>query len=93
MRWQRSIKPHYGQSYLAGKGGAVLIYPKTLSFQFPLPVFEFPSTENFRLWVLPFCLKTRRLSVPLREQFASTFLSKDAQSIGSSGSEPIGSRA
>lgn len=68
----------YGQSYLSGNGDAVLIYPKTESFRSPLPVFEFSSADSFRLWVLPFCLKTRQLSVPPGDQFASMFLSKDA---------------
>jgi 5-methylcytosine-specific restriction enzyme subunit McrC len=68
----------YGQSYLSGNGDAVLIYPMTESFRSPLPVFEFSSADSFRLWVLPFCLKTRQLSVPLGDQFASMFLSKDA---------------
>lgn len=65
----------YGQSYLGGNGDAILIYPKTESFRAPLPVFEFPSAANFRLWVLPFCLRTCQLLVPLGEQFESTFLS------------------
>ncbi|MCH9826287.1 MAG: McrC family protein [Gammaproteobacteria bacterium] len=74
----------YGQSYLSGKGDVILIYPKTASFQFPLPVFEFPKSAGLRLWVLPFCLETRRLSVPLREPFASMFRSKGASAINAS---------
>jgi 5-methylcytosine-specific restriction enzyme subunit McrC len=52
----------YGQSYLDGKGDVVLIYPKTGSFENPLPVFTFPN--GLRLWVLPFCLQDRRLLLP-----------------------------
>ena len=48
----------------------VLIYPKTASFTQPLPVFEFPKMDGLRLWVLPFCLKSRRLSVPDDAPFA-----------------------
>jgi 5-methylcytosine-specific restriction enzyme subunit McrC len=54
----------YGQSYLDGMGDVVLIYPKTAAFAQPLPVFEFPKMDGLRLWVLPFCLSSRRLSVP-----------------------------
>ena len=53
----------YGQSYLDGRGDVVLIYPKTGAFARPLPVFEFPKTKGLRLWVLPFCLTTRRLLI------------------------------
>lgn len=54
----------YGQSYLDGTGDVVLIYPKTDSFDCPLPVFNFPKCPDLRLWVLPFCLKTRKLLIP-----------------------------
>lgn len=29
-----------------------------------LPVFQFPQSDDLRLWVLPFCLKTKRLLLP-----------------------------
>lgn len=54
----------YGQSYLDGRGDVVLIYPRTASFDRPLPVFDFPKTDGLRLWVLPFCLRSRRLLLP-----------------------------
>ncbi|MDX8164397.1 McrC family protein [Acinetobacter pittii] len=54
----------YGHHYLDGKGDIVLIYPKTDTFDLPLEVFEFPKSKNMRLWVLPFCLKTRKLLLP-----------------------------
>ena len=64
----------YGLSYLDGVGDVVLIYPRTDTFAEPLPVFEFPKTSGMRLWVLPFCLKERRLKMPsalgLRSIFA-----------------------
>ncbi|WP_205780784.1 McrC family protein [Methylocaldum sp. 14B] len=63
----------YGQSYLDGRGDVVLIYPKTATFDRPLPVFEFPKVERLRLWVLPFCLKSRQLSVPDCAPFADAF--------------------
>lgn len=54
----------YGQNYLDGEGDVVLIYPKTTAFDAPLPVFKFPKSEGLRLWVLPFCLRSRRLLPP-----------------------------
>jgi 5-methylcytosine-specific restriction enzyme subunit McrC len=54
----------YGQNYLDGCGDVVLIYPKTSAFDAPLPVFEFPKSAQLRLWVLPFCLRSRRLHLP-----------------------------
>jgi 5-methylcytosine-specific restriction enzyme subunit McrC len=63
----------YGQSYLDGQGDVVLIYPKTATFDRPLPVFEFPKLEGLRLWVLPFCLKSRRLAIPHGAPFANAF--------------------
>lgn len=60
----------YGQSYLGGQGDVVLIYPKTAAFGQPLPVFEFSKSEGLRLWVLPFCLTSRRLVLPRDAPFA-----------------------
>lgn len=54
----------YGQSYLNGNGDVGLIYPKTETFMHALPVFEFPKTDGLRLWVLPFCLRKKRLLLP-----------------------------
>jgi len=64
----------YGHSYLDGHGEVVLLYPKTASFDRPLPVFEFPKPGGLRLWVLPFCLNTRRLLVSGDAPFAASFL-------------------
>lgn len=63
----------YGQSYLDGRGDVVLIYPKTRAFSQPLAVFRFPKNMGLRLWVLPFCLKSRMLSVPTDAPFAMAF--------------------
>lgn len=63
----------YGLSYLDGIGDVVLIYPKTDAFQSPLPVFDFPKTRGLRLWVLPFCLKERRLLWPDVSDFSRFF--------------------
>ena len=63
----------YGQSYLDGQGDLVLIYPKTSGFAQPLPVFEFPKLAGLRLWVLPFCLRSRQLEVPNRAPFSDAF--------------------
>lgn len=64
----------YGQSYIDGVGDVVLIYPKTDSFTQPLPVFEFPKTPGLRLWVLPFCLTSRKLIVPQDPQMSACFI-------------------
>lgn len=63
----------YGQTYLDGEGDVVLIYPKTGSFDHPLPVFAFPKSPSLRLWVLPFCLKRRELLIPAEATFAVSF--------------------
>ncbi|MFK5734858.1 McrC family protein [Pseudomonas urmiensis] len=63
----------YGQSYLNGTGDVVLIYPKTAAFDRPLSVFEFPKVDGLRLWVLPFCLKSRQLLVPGGAPFTAVF--------------------
>ena len=67
----------YGQAYLDDRGDVVLIYPKTAAFDQPLPVFEFPKRTGLRLWVLPFCLTTRRLMVPDGAPYASMFAADD----------------
>lgn len=54
----------YGQNYLDGQGEIVLIYPKTDDFKKALPLFEFPKATGLRLWVLPFCLQSKRLLLP-----------------------------
>jgi 5-methylcytosine-specific restriction enzyme subunit McrC len=54
----------YGHNYLNGEGNVVLIYPKTDVFNQALPVFEFPKSSGLKLWVLPFCLKEKRLLLP-----------------------------
>lgn len=74
----------YGQSYLDGDGDVVLIYPKTTAFDEPLQVFEFPKTKGLRLWVLPFCLNSRRLSVPNDAPFEGA-LAGSVKSVGFTG--------
>ena len=54
----------YGHNYLEGQGDVVLIYPKTDTFNQALPVFTFPKSPELRLWVLPFCLESKRLLLP-----------------------------
>lgn len=54
----------YGQSYLDGQGDIVLIYPRTEFFSEPLPVFEFPKSQELKLWVLPFCLREHSVLTP-----------------------------
>jgi 5-methylcytosine-specific restriction enzyme subunit McrC len=63
----------YGQSYLNGAGDVVLIYPKTDSFDQPLPVFNFPKNDDLRLWVVPFCLKSKRVIVTANSSLARAF--------------------
>jgi len=62
----------YGHHYLEGTGDVVLVYPRTASFAEPLPVFKFPKSDNMRLWVLPFCLQSRRLLLPDSASIAET---------------------
>ena len=76
----------YGLSYLDGKGDIFLIYPKTDTFQQPLPVFEFPKISALRLWVLPFCLKTRCLLLPSSNQFERVFVKTNCTQPQSSSS-------
>ena len=66
-------KPAKTSHTLSGKGEVVLIYPKTAAFDRPLPVFEFLHSAGLNLWVLPFCLKSRRLEVPHGEPFVDSF--------------------
>lgn len=54
----------YGMNYLDGQGDVVLIYPKTDAFDKALPTFNFPKSSGLRLWVLPFCLREKRLLLP-----------------------------
>lgn len=68
----------YGLSYLEGAGDVVLIYPRTDAFADPLPVFDFPKTSGMRLWVLPFCLKERRLKVPTSPHLRPVFVAQNS---------------
>lgn len=63
----------YGQSYLDGAGVLALVYPRTAAFDQPLPVFEFPKSTGLKLWVLPFCLKEKRLLLPACSCFDALF--------------------
>ena len=64
----------YGHHYLKGDGDVVLIYPKTDDFMMPLAPFHFPQQPGMRLWVLPFCLRTKTLLLPDDEQVGAPFL-------------------
>ena len=46
----------YGQKYQQGVGNMMLIYPKHMNFDTPLPSFHFD--ETLTLWVVPYCLET-----------------------------------
>jgi 5-methylcytosine-specific restriction enzyme subunit McrC len=63
----------YGRSYLGGDGDVALIYPKTSTFDKPLEVFEFPGSTGLRLWVVPFCLKSRELIFDAATPFSEAF--------------------
>ncbi len=65
----------YGHNYLKGEGDVVLIYPLTENFTKPLNIFNFfiHGESNLRLWVLPFCLDNRRLSIPDDALFPKLF--------------------
>ncbi|MEO5330399.1 MAG: McrC family protein [Magnetococcus sp. YQC-5] len=68
----------YGQHHLNGKGDLILIYPKTNHFHESLPVFNFPKAADLRLWVMPFCLQSRRLLVPINAPINECFKTADA---------------
>lgn len=55
----------YGQSYLGGEGNVVLVYPRTSALDGPLHVFDFPASAGLKLWVIPFCLRQKRLMLPV----------------------------
>lgn len=76
----------YGQSYLDGEGDVVLIYPKTDTFSHPLPVFEFPKSKGLRLWVLPFCMRDKRLLLPPCGSLDACFAHRSL--VGSASPEP-----
>ena len=63
----------YGLSYLDGNGDVALVYPRTDDFNRPLPVFQFSKTEDLRLWVLPFCLRSKLLHIPPDSAFSEMF--------------------
>jgi 5-methylcytosine-specific restriction enzyme subunit McrC len=65
----------YGHSYLHGAGDVVLIYPRTDRLTEALPVFDFNSGTGLRLWVLPFCLASRKLYLPDEAPFLPCFRS------------------
>ena len=71
----------YGHSYLDGQGDVVLIFPRTDAFDRALPVFDFPKSQGLRLWVLPFCLTSRRLAIPHCAPFADVFMGSDAAQV------------
>ena len=72
----------YGQNYLDGDGAVVLIYPRTDAFNKALPVFEFPKAPGLRLWVLPFCLKKKRLLLPQCGSLDAFFVATEADDSG-----------
>lgn len=78
----------YGQSYLDGRGDVVLVYPRTDVFNQALPVFEFPKTEAVRLWVLPFCLRERKLVLPACGSLDEFFVAGTSRRSEIGASEP-----
>lgn len=65
----------YATNYLTTNsecsGTIILIYPKTKTFDKPLPVFEFNNLEKIKLWVLPFCIaEENRLLLPQNVDFS-----------------------
>jgi 5-methylcytosine-specific restriction enzyme subunit McrC len=52
----------YGDKYLNRQGDMFLIYPQHDGFTAPLTPFEF--TDNLRLWVVPFDLRTDQILWP-----------------------------
>lgn len=78
----------YGQGDPEGRGDIVLICPRTDRFEQPLPVFEFPKTHGLRLWVLPFCLKTRSLEIPADARLSNSIRSR--ANAAAAGQPPLG---
>lgn len=52
----------YGQKYLNDQGTMALVYPRTATFDAPLPIFQL--APGLDLWVLPFDLTSGRLVLP-----------------------------
>jgi 5-methylcytosine-specific restriction enzyme subunit McrC len=77
----------YGHHYLQGSGDVVLVYPKTDTFAEPLPVFRFPKSDEMRLWVLPFCLQSKRLLIPDSSVITEVLTSRIAKAVN--GGSPI----
>ena len=75
----------YGHSYLEGQGDVVLIYPRTLDFNQPLQVFELLALNELRLWVLPFCLVSKRLLFGADFPAAGAFIQPGQESASSHG--------
>lgn len=73
----------YGLSYLSGQGDVVLIYPKTDSFEASPPEFQFKASSELRLWVVPFCLKSKRLLCPMNSALPIMFGSTSLPSMSS----------
>lgn len=71
----------YGQTYLDGEGDVVLIYPRTDVFNQALPVFEFQKSRGLRLWVLPFCLRSRSLILPSNGVCATLFGRRECEGV------------
>jgi 5-methylcytosine-specific restriction enzyme subunit McrC len=68
----------YGHQYLKGEGDVVLIYPATESFSEALPEFVFSGDSKIRLWVVPFCLRTKVLLTPMDSGMSDFFGSKSS---------------
>ena len=51
----------YGHKYLNGSSDLVLIYPKHIHFEQPLPCFNLD--QDLRLWVVPFCMEQDELII------------------------------
>lgn len=69
----------YGQNYLDGNGEVVLIYPRTNNFRKALPEFVFSKSPGLRLWVLPFCLKKKRMLLPKCGNLDAFFVNIEAE--------------
>ena len=63
----------YGLNYLDHGTHLALVYPRTDEFDRPLPVFRFRNPDGLRLWVLPFCLQSRKLLLPEDAGLAEIF--------------------
>ncbi|MBH2729218.1 McrC family protein [Serratia marcescens] len=61
----------YGHKYQNGQGHMMLIYPKHLSFNQSLPPFHYSNA--LKVWVVPFCLDSQKLTPGSWQEYFPNF--------------------